>query len=85
MPTVSLTLSAAAANEVNDAFASLYSYQATIQTGVDGDGHPVMGANTETKAQFVKRKMIEFVKERVMTYRRQVALAAVSATDSDIT
>lgn len=88
MPTVSLTLSVQAANEVNDAFAALYGYQATVtkQTGSDNGGNPVFITvpNPESKAQFAKRKIAEFIKERVITYRRQVALAAVSTADADV-
>ena len=84
MPTVSLTLSAGAATEINDAFAALYSYQANIQS-VDGEGNPITIPNPETKTQFAKRKLIEFIKERVITYRRQVALAAVNNADADVT
>lgn len=75
MPTVSITLSASATAEVNDAFAALYGYRATI------DGQP----NPESKAQFTKRKIIEFIKERVITYRKQVALATVNSANVDIT
>lgn len=85
MPTLSITLSSAAVAELNDAFAELYGYQATVQTGTDAEGNPIMGPNPVSKAQFARQQVIAFMKERVQTYRRTEALKAASTADADIT
>lgn len=74
MPTISLTLSTAAATELTDAFG--VDYQATLPDG---------SANPEPKAQFARRQLIAMVKEHVLLYRRRQAAAAASASEPDIT
>lgn len=73
MPTISLTLSTAAANELTDAFGE--NYPDTI------NGQP----NPETKAQFAKRQLVALIKQQVMSFRRTQAAAAASAVDPEIT
>lgn len=74
MPTISFTVSVAAANELNAAFGE--GYQATLP-----NGQP----NPETQAQFSRRQLIAWMKHHVMQYRRRVAAEAAAASDPDIT
>lgn len=75
MPTLSITLGTAAANELNDAFSA--GYQATLPGG---------GANPETRQAYAKRKIIELLKEHVKLYRKREAARATEAQpDPDIT
>lgn len=74
MATLTITLSAAASNEVTDAFGA--GYQATI------DGQP----NPETKAQYARRQIIAMLKRHVINYRERLAAAAAAqGVDPDIT
>ena len=83
MPTLTVTLSAAAANELTDAFGT--AYQATIQTGVDANGGPIMGANPETKNVFARRQVIALLKQHVLLYRKRQAAATMAPAEPDIT
>lgn len=83
MPTLTVTLSAAAANELTDAFG--ISYQATIQTGVDANGVPIMGANPQTKNAFSRQQVIALLKSHVLLHRKRQAAATMISTDPDMT
>jgi hypothetical protein len=74
MPTITLTISASAASELNDTFG--VGYQATLPSGQP---------NPETKQQFARRHIIALLKQHVMLYRKRQAAAAIAATEPDIT
>lgn len=73
MPTLSFTLSAGAASELNDCFGA--DYQPTI------NGQP----NPETKTAFARRQIVALLKAHVVLYRKRMAAAAAQGTDPDIT
>lgn len=75
--TLSYTFTNADAAEVTDALCQRYGYQATLP---DGSGGTI--PNPETRGQFAKRMVGEWVKSEVKRYRRW--LAEQSASNADI-
>lgn len=73
MATLSITIDNTHAARVNDAIAAHYGYQATI------DGSP----NPETKTQFVRRMVIQMIKEKVRDYEASVAAESARLTAYD--
>ena len=78
MPTITYTVSAAAATEIVDALCGVFHYRDTIL--VAGNPQP----NPETRAQFARRMQVQWLKERVLEYRRAVALATANPADPEI-
>lgn len=79
MATLSITIPNEIAVRVNDAIAGMYGYQDTI------DGEP----NPQTKAQFSKQQVINFLKETVKAYEANLAseaarLAASNTAETEI-
>lgn len=80
MPTVTITIPTAIANRVIDGFCTRYNYTPILE-----DGTP----NPETQAQFVKRKIIEYIKQAVreaeiQTATNTAATSAAESADTDI-
>lgn len=76
MPQINVDIgSAADATRARDALCGLYNYQATIPDPADATKTI---ANPETKAQFAKRQVAEFVKQSVVAWETQQAQAAVA-------
>lgn len=74
MAQITLTIDDALASRVLDGFAGANNY-----TGTDPNGQP------ETKAQFLKRKLVERIRRDVKTYETsQAAQIAASNSDSQI-
>jgi hypothetical protein len=76
MPTITLTLSDAAATELVDALCAQGLYSPVL-----GDGSP----NPETRAQFARRMILVGLKRIVREYRRSVLAGTADPTDPDIT
>lgn len=80
MATITITIPAGITNRVIDGFAKRFNYSPKLEDG---------SANPETKAQFAKRKLIEYIKQSVREAEMQEAInaAATSAgtsVDTDI-
>ena len=80
MAQITITIPDAIASRVMNGFAKRYHYSATLE-----DGSP----NPETKAQFAKRRVIEFIKQAVREAevedaRNDAATTAGSSVDTDI-
>lgn len=79
MATLSITIPNAVATRVQDSFCAAHGYQATLPDG---------SANPETKQQFLKRKVVEFIRDSVKAAEataaaetaRQAALTDVDTT-----
>lgn len=74
MATISIDIGANG-NRIQDAFAAQYGYQATIP---DGSGGTI--PNPESKNQFTKRKIAEYVKDVVKGHEANLAADAARAT-----
>lgn len=85
MPAVTINVPA----EGSDALAKNYTYQAQIPNPVQDPGTPgtEMIANPETKPQFAKRMIVNFVKDNIRAYRRSVGIEAlvIDNTEPDVT
>lgn len=79
MATISIEIPNAQFNRVINAIASLRGYQDEI-FDIDGNPQP----NSETRAQFARRQIVEFVIEHVRTFeaRRDQKTARESAIDA---
>lgn len=75
MPTISLTVSAADLTRAVDALSVRWGYQPTI----DGDPNP------QTKGEFVRQKIGQWVKGEVRAHELGTAQAAVTVTEVTIT
>lgn len=80
MATLSISIPDDQAARVRNSFCAQYGYQETI------NGEP----NPETKAQFMKQKIIQFVKESIKAHERQAASEtagqqAAEAVESEVT
>jgi hypothetical protein len=75
MPTISLTISAPDLTRAVDALSVRWGYQPTI------DGQP----NPQTKGEFVRQKIGQWVKSEVRSHELAEAQAAVSVTEVSIT
>jgi hypothetical protein len=80
MTTITITIPAAITDRVINGFAKRYNYPPTLEDGT---------ANPETKAQFAKRKVIEFIKQAVREAEIQdatnaAATQAGTSADTDI-
>ncbi|PIR88819.1 MAG: hypothetical protein COU09_00090 [Candidatus Harrisonbacteria bacterium CG10_big_fil_rev_8_21_14_0_10_44_23] len=78
----------AQAIRVRDGFCAQYGYQEKISETVDGE--TTLVDNPETKAQFVQRKIREFVHDTVRSYEASTAIKtareqAITKADSEIT
>lgn len=71
MPTTTLTYTAQVGTRVGNAFEAVFGLQK------DADGNP-----TETQAQLVKRKLVEFVKGIVTQHEANVAAQVAHQTAS---
>ncbi len=71
MPTISLTLSASDLTRAVDALGTRWGYQATI------DGQP----NPQTKGEFVRLRIGQWIKGEVHAHELGTAQAAVTVTD----
>lgn len=76
MPNYTISIKAAVAQKVVDAFASEFNYQSTIKNA-DGTTTP----NSETAVEFTKRKIGQFIEGVVNTYqeKKDVETARTSA------
>lgn len=72
MANLQVTIPDAALQRVLDAFASAYGWSAVIVDAETGQS----SANPETKQQFARRKVAEFIKEVVRSQEAQVAAEA---------
>jgi hypothetical protein len=79
MPTITLTMSASHATRIENALATLYGYQANI---IDGEGQTI--PNSETKTQFAKRMVQEWIRERVKTAERTNNINSFESSFQDI-
>jgi len=80
MATITITIPDAIAPRVINGFAKRYNYSPLLENG---------DANTETKAQFAKRKLVEFIKSAVREAEIQdaantAATTAGASADTDI-
>jgi len=80
MAIITITIPDPIANRVLNGFAKRYNYSPTLENG---------DPNPETKAQFAKRKVIEFIKQAVREAEIQeaanaAATAAGQTADTDI-
>jgi len=58
--------------DLRDTLAVAYAYPTTVQDGVDQDGNPIFIPNPESKAQFVQRKINEYLRDLVKnSYKEQ--------------
>lgn len=73
MATLTFTIPDAALPRVVDAFATAYGYQALI-------GDPPV-ANPETRGQFMRRHVMEFIKNTVQAVEVNVAAETARATE----
>ena len=80
--TLSYTLSDAQAAEVVDALCQRYGYQDTLP---DPNNAGQTIPNPETRAQFAKRQVAEFIKHEGLAYRRWLAENSASTADVVIT
>lgn len=74
MATLTLTLSDAAMAELRDAFGE--NYRATLPNG---------SPNPQTKAQYSRQQLIDWIKTYIRDYRRRQAALAAAADEPDIT
>lgn len=80
--TLSYTLSDAQGAEAIDAFCARYGYTSMVpDPNVQGGTIP----NPETRAQFAKRQVAEWMKSEVLKYRDYVASQSVDKTPPTIT
>jgi hypothetical protein len=80
MAQITITIPDAIASRVINGFAKRYNYSPTLEDG---------SANPETKSQFAKRKVIEFIKAAVRETEIQdatnaAATTAAASVDTDI-
>jgi len=80
MAIITINIPANITNRVIDGFAKRYAYAPTLEDGT---------ANPETKTQFAKRKLIEFIKQSVREAEIQdatnaAATTAAASADTDI-
>ncbi len=90
MASITFTIPAGEATRVLDAFAAYHNYQDNVSNpAYDPDVDPPelqTIANPQTKAQFTKSKIIDFVKESVKAEEARAAKAAiVTAADPNLT
>jgi hypothetical protein len=81
MAQVVITIPDAQVTRVNDAFAAVYGYQATLPNG---------DPNPQTKAQFAKARTIDYIKDVVKSYEAQrdaevARQAAIDSVDAGVT
>jgi hypothetical protein len=81
MATITINIPDAIAARVVNGFAQRYNYSPVLENG---------SANPETKSQFAKRKVIEFIKQavreaEVQTATNTAATAAAAGVENDIT
>lgn len=81
MPNYTISIKAAVAQELVEAFKDAYDYQATIPGAFGQSATP----NPESAADFTKRKIMEFPKEVLRSYRAKLAreAATLSAVAND--
>jgi len=80
MAQITITIPPAVTNRVIDGFAKRYNYSPTLEDG---------SANPETKTQFAKRKLMEYIKQAVREAEIQdatntAATSAAASVDTDI-
>lgn len=86
MPTISITLSAAAATEFTDAMCAAHNYPATVIQMIGDPPVPTEVPNPETRTVFARRMLLERMKSFVRDYRHQQARTTTNAqADADIT
>lgn len=75
MPTISFELTSGEMTRLVNAICSQHHYQDTI----NGE------ANPETKAQFARRTVVDFLKDKVHTYERALAIQQAEAGLTEVT
>jgi hypothetical protein len=82
MATISFAIPDDVLPRVLDAFAEMYGYQDQVS---DPANPGEMIPNPQTKAQFARRKIIDYVREMVRVYEGSVAKASAEAkSDSEV-
>lgn len=79
MATVSITIPDGELNRITEAFAGYYGYQETVP---DPPGDPI--PNPETKAQFLRARVIDYIRETVHVQELTTAVAAAESTVVDV-
>ena len=82
MMVISMTIQDAFAARVIDAFAASYSYSATITDNTTNP--PITIPNPQTKAQFAKAKIGEYIKSVVVAYERPEGERRVTEVAHDL-
>ncbi len=77
MPTISLTLSAGDLTRAVDALGTRWGYSATLADGVT--------PNPQTKGEFVRLRIAQWVRSEVHAHELATAQAAVTVSDVSIT
>lgn len=85
MPVFTLTLSAAALNELTECFGNGYLTEVQIGVGPGPTFTPIMGPNPETKVQFARKNLIRLLKQSISNHRERVAASTVDVSAIDIT
>lgn len=78
MTTVSIDIPNAVTARVMDAFCAAHGYQATVPDPANSDGPYI--PNPQTKPQYVKAHIANYIKQTVAVYEAQQAAAQATAT-----
>ena len=80
---VSIDIPDGQVNRVNNAFASIYGYRDKIQDPNVTDVISLID-NPQTKRQFAKQQIVEFIKRTVLSYELDEAKKAISISNVDV-